>query len=365
MKILYVVNNLRSCNGVTTVLMSQYDAIIEKGHNVDFLQIAQRESIYVDKIRANGGSVFTMPTVKRKIDKATFRFLDDFFSRATYDIVHINISDLYAVLILRAAKKHNIRIIIYHSHNPKLIDSRKIMIKSFIYDSLCVYYANHYVACSISAGKSIFGTRNFTVLHNALDSSRYQFDMEERMNIRKQLGISDTDIVIGTIGRYAKQKNPIFAVDVFNQLSKQNGNIKYIWVGSGGVYENEIRERTRNNDNFYMVGSQDDANKWYSAFDIFLLPSIFEGFGNVLIEAQASGLPTVTSDVVPKETCVTDLIYYIGLSEGTCAWAEKIETIIDIGFNKRRSRTAEIVESGYDSVSNSHEFVDYYSQFED
>ncbi len=364
MNILYVVNNLRSCNGVTTVLMSQYDAVIENGHSVDFLQIAHQKNVYIEKINKNGGNIYTMPTTRLKIEKIAFNFLDDLFSSKKYNLVHVNISDLYAVLILRAAKKHNTKNIVYHSHNPKLVYNKKIKLRTYIYDWLCVHYANHYAACSVSAGKSIFGRRKFTVLHNVLDASKYQYDECERRTIRNKLGISDTDIVIGSVGRYAEQKNPLFALEIFLELCKKNPTIKYIWVGSGGIYENVMREKSKDMDNFFMVGSQENANKWYSAFDIFLLPSIFEGFGNVLIEAQASGLSTVTSDVVPRETSITELIHYLKLSDGVSAWVDCIQTIIDSGVTARKSRIDDIIKSGYDSLHNNREFIDYYNRFE-
>lgn len=362
MKVLCVVNNLRSCNGVTTVLMNQYSAVATK-YEVDFLQIAEWENVYETAIVDNGGHIYTMPKVKKKFDKLTFSYLKKLFTSQKYDIVHVNLTDLYAAIILFEAKKARVPIIIYHSHNPRLQGKSENKIKKLIYDTLCVHFANEYAACSHLAGESIFGKRKFAVLKNTMDAECYVFNKNSRKKIRQDLSILDDDIVIGSVGRYAEQKNPLFAYEVFKILHEENNKIKYIWVGSEGICEDIIRQsidRDNLQDAFFMVGSRDDANAWYSAFDLFLLPSLFEGFGNVLIEAQISGCPVFTSDRVPSETKITNLIHYLSLNASANEWAHEISRCVDTQNNLRVSHESEARIAGFDSKTSDHILLDYY-----
>lgn len=148
----------------------------------------------------------------------------------------------------------------------------------------------------------MFGNRKFTVLPNVIRAEKYRFDSAARENVRRKMNTQDR-FVIGSVGRLAIEKNPFFAMDVFECLQKQVPNAEYWWVGSGPL-EKSVQDYVNQkglSENVRLLGSRDDVTSLYQGMDVFFLPSLFEGLSIVTVEAQAMGLPCVVSDVIPPE----------------------------------------------------------------
>lgn len=216
-----------------------------------------------------------------------------------YDAVHLHSANM-GFLFLPIAKKKMVSKIIVHSHNTKLSES---WIKSARNRLFCFYnerFITHRVACSIQAGKSMFGNREFSIIPNAIKTSNFFCDEKARNLIREKYNIQPDELVLGTVGRLCKQKNQIFLLELFKKLYKTNNKIKLILVGEGK--DRRIIEKWVKKNNFsknvLIVGHKSNVNDYLSAFDVFVLPSRFEGFGIVLLEAISSGLPCVCSKQV-------------------------------------------------------------------
>lgn len=108
-----------------------------------------------------------------------------------------------------------------------------------------------------------------------------------------------------------------------------------------------------------FTGVVDNVQDYMQAFDVFLFPSLFEGFGIVLLEAQASGLRCITSkDVVPENVNVCNFVKYISLEQSAYKWA--LETI---KYNNKYERidTSDIIKgAGFDIEENSTRLVNKY-----
>ena len=112
--------------------------------------------------------------------------------------------------------------------------------------------------------------------------------------------------------------------------------------------------------NIKFLGVQNNISALMSAMDMFLFPSIFEGLGIVAIEAQASGLPILSSDTVPRETNLTPLIQYLPLNDKE-RWVTSIFKIVeDKKSCKRQSYVEDIREKGYDIKDVSERLVKFY-----
>lgn len=259
----------------------------------------------IDELEKIGFSLKRIPSkVKHPIKnyKATY----DFLKKNKIDVVHCHMT-LMNFIPLIAAKKLKIKIRICHSHNS---DTRKknIVIKLVekILKQICIKNATHLVACGKDAGKYMFGKNKFDILYNAMNLEKYQFDQNVRKEIRKKYNIGDNKYVIGHIGRFTKQKNQSFIIDLFKQICQEDENCVLFLVGDGEQKEYIIKKIKEYDlqEKVILPGVVNNSNQMYSAFDIFILPSLWEGLPVVSIEAQASGLPIILSDNIDKKAII-------------------------------------------------------------
>lgn len=177
-------------------------------------------------------------------------------------------------------------------------------------------FATNYFACSEHAGEWLFGKRvlkegKITVIKNAIDVDKFKYDAIMRDKMRKKLGVKDK-IVFGHVGRFAKQKNHDFLIDVFFDIYQKRKDVVLLLIGEGSL-EEKIKEKVKEkklDDVVKFLGTKENVNDYMQAMDIFLFPSLYEGLGIVLVEAQCSGLMCVASTEVPKEVELTQNIFF-------------------------------------------------------
>ena len=167
----------------------------------------------------------------------------------------------------------------------------------------------------------------------------------------KKLGLTDDTILLGNVGRFSEQKNHKFLISVFEELSKLNPSVRLILIGKGELYQDICNQISDANlqDKVIMPGVSDEVNELYSAMDLFVMTSSFEGLPLVGVEAQTSGLTCVFSDAITKELQITDKTTFMSLDAGSKAWANKINSIISTLNLSDRSGAADVVrDHGYD-----------------
>lgn len=322
--ILIQMRDLRMGNGIASCIMSYYEYTIKKGYTIDFLLNRNIDSCFMKIVRRNNSKIYVLPKDTGKPNKENIRYMKNIITNG-YDIIHVNISGFNALSSLYISKKCSIETRIYHAHNPKETSSYKARIRSLIYENPSVWLANKYVACSSYAGKSVFGRKKFEVLKNSIDTNKFLYDTNARKDIRSHLGI-DNKFVIGVVGRLAEQKNPYFIIDIFEFVKNINKDSVLIWAGDGNL-KNDIQKYINSkgiSDSVLLLGSRNDVNKLYSAMDVFLLPSKFEGFGLVYIEAQVSGLQCFGSNKIPEDINISDNMHRINLNKSPKFWANQI-----------------------------------------
>lgn len=326
MKVVIVLNNLRVANGVATTIMNQYDALIENHIKVDFIQFLQFDSPYVDCIKQNGGEIYLISK-----DINGIKQIKQILEKEQYDIVHINQVNYHTVCMAMMAHHCGVKKIIFHSHNTKIPGGLKRNILEKVCNIVYSIFADELIACSAQAGKDSFGKHKFIILKNAIDISKFRFDEDVRKSVCKELEIKEDTFVVGTVCRYARQKNPLFMIDIMAEIIKIRPNSKFLWIGSAPKENDPLLEQIKKHikmynieDKILLVGSKTDVEKWYSAMDVFMMPSIWEGLGITYIEAQANSLPTYASTVVPRDTNITPLISYLSLSDSAKTWADAI-----------------------------------------
>lgn len=332
--------------GLETLIMNWYRNIDRNKVQFDFLVHYQGKFFYDDEIVRLGGKIYHLSVRDDSNFIKYLRDLDQFFKEhKEYKIVHGHMESL-GKFYFKVAKKHGVPVRIAHSHNSATEPTLKGKVKGVLAKGF-PKYATHYFACSELAGRFMFGNRNFTVIKNAIDLSRFQYNEGIRVAMRKEMNLNNK-FVIGHVGRFCTQKNQKYLVDIFEQIRKQKSNVVLLLIGKGELLEEVkayVAEKSLS-ESVRFLGVRDDVNKLYDAMDVFVFPSLFEGLGIVAIEAQVSRLMTVCSDVVPKEANVTEYYKAIPLQESPERWAEEICEYAD-GYEKK-DVTDKIRNAGYD-----------------
>lgn len=321
--------------GIESCTISQFEFIDKKRVEVDFLVDSSPVANFnVNKIHELNGKIVTcFHKVKSPFFKKILRPFA--FVRAInkeqYDVVHLHISTPTALVYALLCKCLTKCRVIATSHAQGVSNRSKTFIK------LCEFSAQHLAkycdkcyADSHLAGIWMYGKADFEVMVNGIDTDCLKFNYAERLRIRKELNIDDNTILIGHVGRLSTDKNHFFIIKVFDFYTKLHPSSELVLIGKGEL-KNEIVERCQQRgilNKVHFVESVSSLAPYYSAMDIFIFPSLREGFGLVAIEAQSSSLPVLASDTVPKETEQTNIIQYLSLNESEKKWSEKIQQML-------------------------------------
>jgi glycosyltransferase involved in cell wall biosynthesis len=346
---LILVSNLATNNGVASCIMNNYEKLHTICEEIDFLVLWDVEPNRLAEITYQSDRVLILPEYGKYFSSKKNKFLRDLIRERKYDIVHVNVPNHNGTTVLFQALLCGVGVRIYHAHAQKVVDTLKNKLKSSVFDKLCKWLSNYHLACSETVGEQMFNKSEYDILHNAIDAERFVYDAHNREEIRSKYGLSDC-IVVGVVGRMTAIKNPLFIIDVIYYLHNKGVNVALLWLGSGEMREKiELYIRSRElTDNCFLIGSRNDVYKWYSAMDVFLFPSISEGLGMSLIEAQVSGLPCFASNRVPKDTGITDKVSYLSLDLDADEWAERIiEKLPDIK-QARENLLSKIQENDFD-----------------
>ena len=329
--------------GVEAVVMNYYRHIDHEKLQFDFICDEDSTNIPYEEIESLGGKVILIPPYQKlnKYIKELTRILNE----GNYKIVHSHINTL-SVFSLFAAKCAGVQVRIAHSHSTTNKKEKKKNLMKQVLRPFSKLFATDYMCCSELAGRWLFGNKeydkgNVYLLNNAIDVEKFKYDEKIRKAKRKELGIKDNQLVIGHIGRFVAQKNHTFLIDIFNEIHKKNKDAILVLAGQGPLMD-EIKSKVKDlglTETVKFLGQRIDANELYQAFDIFLLPSLYEGLPVVGVEAQASGLLCVLSDDMTKETKVLESTRFMSLSNDAKEWANTI-----LNENKTYKRTNTIKE---------------------
>ncbi len=280
---------------------------------------------------ANGTEYFEFDLSPYKQRKAYMAYLKNVFSK-DYDVVHYHLSSISELAIFKYAKKKGRKIIV-HSHNTFTdVPSRLRRIVFGHLHKILRVFANKYsdvkCACSIPAAEWMFGSKskNAIIMNNAIDVGKFKFNEAFRNELREKYNITQ-DFVLGHAGRFSVQKNQSFLLDTYKALLEIRKDCALVLIGNGEL-TNSVKEKAKAlgiEGNVVFIDFQEDIYKYYSLFDLFLLPSLFEGLPITLVEAQANGLSCLVSDAVTKESDLSGLVEFFPLSDGCEKWAKKID----------------------------------------
>lgn len=278
------------------------------------------------------------------------RALDAFLAAHRFDVAHIHTQNSSGFLYASIAKRHGVPCRIIHSHNTSLGYGAGAVKRAAQGLFRTVYGGAETVrlACSTEAGNHLFPDGGFMVVPNGIDTERFRFDAAAREEIRGRVGVGDDEMLVACVGSMVATKNHIRALSIFAEFHNRNPRSRLLILGDGELRQDlETRACSLGiADAVSMPGFVERADRWYSAMDAVLFPSLYEGLPVSLVEAQCNGLPVVCSDTITREVGLLDTCTFISLEKPNSVWVialEKsqrditgvsVETICNKGFDR-------------------------------
>lgn len=344
-RILHVLSSLRS--GGVAVLLYNYFAKMDKSQIAfDYIVHVPDHGMIENKLAGEDTKVYHLPRFNHLW--STFWKTRRIIKNGNYRIVHVHHTSK-SFIQLFAAWSCGVPVRIAHSHDVHTYQGIKKIVYS-IYNRLTTISSTHQFACSKLAGNYVFGKicnkDTYLQINNAIDVDKYKLDDYCRYKIRQELGVNNKYVIM-TIGRFSEQKNPFRLLTIFKTLYMDNKDCILIHIGKGEL-ENEVKQYTQQlgvENNVIYLGERDDVPNLLQAADLFLLPSLHEGLGIVLVEAQVTGLPCITSlNVVPEEVNLTGLVHFVSLDKSDDDWSHSIKEGLNI---ERTDQSLCITEKKY------------------
>ena len=363
-RVLRIIGNCTS-GGIETIALNYYRDLNHENFAMDFLFYGDSLPRFKKELEVNGDKVINVTKYTQNLLQSITE-IKDIVKVGKYDIVHSQMNTLNFFPLLGAyLGGARIRIAANHSTANLKYEFKKSLIK-YIIKPTSGLLATHYSACSEYAGKWCFGKKalkegKIKVLHNAIDLAKFDYSEETRQLVRRQNGWNGK-YVIGHGGRFTEQKNHKFVVEIFSEICKKCPNALLVLAGDGHLMD-KIKDQVDRfglTDNVQFLGVRFDMNELMQGMDIFLFPSLYEGLGNVITEAQAVGLHCVVSDAVPAEVKLTELVDFVSLGKNASEWAECVLLHND-GY-LRKNRHHDLVKAGYEINSAVRDLEKYYQE---
>ena len=319
-KVLHVITRA-DVGGITSLLYNYYANMLHG--NVVFHVVAietaykqGHQQIFEDL----GMKVFFMP---EKISRRLL-YLWKLVRAERYDAVHAHV-ELVSAIYLCTAMLAGTHVRIAHTHMA--LDHTGF--KNRMLQLLLNRVTTHRVGCSNMSIRKLFGVKyadRSTVISNAIEAGEYVFDSGIRQSIRQELQVGDK-YVVGFVGRLTALKNIPYVLEVFSALKARKEEAVLLLVGDGEMkdaIEVQVRELGLVGD-VRFLGTRLDVNYLLMAMDVLLFPSLREGFGLVMVEAQAAALKCIASqEGVSRETSISGYSHYESIAEPAERWADLI-----------------------------------------
>lgn len=327
--------------GVGSYLQSIFEFLSKQNFKFILLESSSiQDGVFNKKIKVDYGvEINKLPSLKIVNIFKYLRAVNLFYKKNAddIDIIHVHAPNI-AFIHFFFAKKYGISKRVLQLHSTKYSSGKLKAYRNKILIRLAIRNTTDYVSTSSEANQILERTihRSSIVLPNMINASIYFYNEKNRNIIRNRLGINNDDILIGVVGNFLPGKNQEFLVLIGEQLKK---NIKFVFIGDGPQKE-QLKKMIFNKgmaERFIFLGKRDDVNKLYSAFDLFVNPSEFEGFSRVVLEAQLNGLYCVVSKGIPKSVVLADdAVTFLEINDKN-EWVNALNSM-SISFLRRKHK---------------------------
>ncbi|MBQ9436822.1 MAG: glycosyltransferase [Lachnospiraceae bacterium] len=365
-RVLHVLGGL-NFGGAESRIMDLYRKINRNRIQFDFCIHIREHCHYEVEVAKLGGRVFRVPPYRVYNGGAYKSAWNELLERIPdIQIVHGHMTSTAGIYLPLAKEKG--KITIAHARSAGLTPGLKATLTKKLREGL-LEKADYCLACSEIAGEAVFGSdfkrsEKAAVFPNAIDISKFIFDSALRNAQRKELSLDPETVVIGHVGQFCYAKNHEFLLKVFAKVHQVLPQSRLLMVG-GGELKAKMEGLAKSLGIFdfcIFTGEQTNTVPFYQAMDLFVFPSHFEGLPGSVIEAQASGLPCLISDVIASETDATDLVTRMAVSEGEDAWVAWILNWASEwgGVIDREDQSDQIKKAGLDVTAQARNLASFY-----
>lgn len=331
-RILHIVGAMNR-GGTETMLMNLYRHIDKEKIQFDFVSFSQEEAHYDKEIISLGGKIIRIsPPSILNYKKAINDMKKVIKEYGPYEVVHAH-TLFNSGFAMKAAKELNIKTRITHAHTT--LDNESTIVRKIYTNHMrksIIKNSTHLLACSNEAGRYLFGekslnNKNYTFFSNLIDYNKVlNVDKNKVEEFKDEYNLKDK-IVIGHVGTLKQSKNQKFLIEITNYLVKENKDIRLLLVGDGSMRHDleEIVKKYNLQEYVVFTGIREDVEVALHSMNIFAFPSIYEGLGLVLLEAQSAGLPCLVSEAIqPEADLGIGLVKKLNLSDGIEKWSQKV-----------------------------------------
>lgn len=347
-RILHVVPEL-GYGGVEKIVRSYYEHMDHAKFVFDFVTHGKIEDYHQQMIN-QGSKIYYFKTVGTIGITGYKKQIKAQIDLQKYDAIHIHVGHVVGVYAF-LYKCCGAKIIISHAHVSACLNSKQKYLMP-LFRIMTMLFSDKLIACGKDAGKFCFGKAKYTILPNGLNYNAYKSITRDDIDrLKAEFGVNDDTLLVGHVGRFSKQKNHSFLAEVIHSFVVENKNVKFILVGDGPDRETIEQTIKANGDGEYVVfaGVRNDVAALMKMFDVFVLPSLFEGLPIVGIEAQAAGTPCIFSDTIDKAVCICrDYCEFVPIDKGTDLWVDAIKEMRNYGRNNDSNIYSALCENGYE-----------------
>lgn len=328
--------------GIETFFLNYYQELHKKTCIFDFITDYQK-LVFEEELQAQGSSIYHIPSKKQNPIQHIYSFYTILQEHPEYEIVYFNIITATVFITLLSTLPFTGLTRIIHSHN----NSAKHALIHLVFRPLLNILKIHRLACSQEAGLFMFHRKPFTIIHNAIHCERYKADDGIRNAVREELHLQNK-LVIGHVGKFCYQKNTLYLLSIFKEIHSINPDAILLLIGDGEDHDAVIEaiHSLAIENCCILTGMTTRVPDYLQAMDVFVLPSRFEGFPLVAIEAQAAGLPCLLSSAITPDIAITPLVTFLSIQEHPAVWANRLMDILTT--HEVSDPVQQLQSSGYD-----------------
>ena len=312
-RLLHVIRALEP-GGIELWLVDLLRAHALPGWQMEFLVETRQPGVLEAAVTRHGGIIHRWSGPSGFPFSAAFlpRLLRE---RGPFAAVHSHVH-AFSGVVLTAAQKAGVPLRVAHSHCQQVEHSPWRRFYRSAMQRLVAASANLRLAVSTAAAANLFGDPAGAAIIPAARDLRGYVQPLDREASRAALGCQKGELVVAHVGRLAPEKNQ----QLLLALAASNPRLRVLIAGEGPL-RNELRHPR-----VQLLGDVRDLRPVFAAADCFAFPSVSEGLGLALVEAQAAGLPCVISDAIPAEAIIIpELVERVPLAEPLAAWMAALE----------------------------------------